>query len=133
MLTENYLTDRKISYEQHVKIDYDKWCMIPDFILAGNIWLEYNGLQHYLRNEYFHKNISDFIDQLNRDIRKREYCKNNNIRLIEIPYTLKTIVSISNFLDKVLFQNIDPSTLVDYSELYKLDDTGFKLEDLFPS
>ena len=133
ILTENYLTDRKISYEQHVKIDYDKWCMIPDFILADNIWLEYNGLQHYFRNEYFHKNISDFIDQLNRDIRKREYCKNNNIRLIEIPYTLKTIVSISDFLDKVLLQNIDPNTLVDYSKLYKLDNTGFKIEDLFPT
>ena len=84
----------------------------------------------------YHKNEDGnsrtFPEQIKRDIKVRKFCKDNNIRLIEIPHTVKTYEDISDFLDKVLLQNIDPNTLINYLELYKLDDTGFKLEDLFP-
>jgi hypothetical protein len=109
--------------------------MYPDFVLLDfSIWIEYNGLQHYkYSDDFFHKSIDDFIYQLNRDIRKRVYCKENNIQLIEIPYTFNKPEKISDFLDKVLIQHIDPNTLVDYSKLYKLENTGLNLEDLFPT
>lgn len=53
---------------------------IPDKMVA----IEYNGRQHYSYIPYFHKSKKEFIDQQNRDIKKREYCKQNGILLIEI-------------------------------------------------
>ena len=134
MIVAKLLSKNNILFDQHLRVDSGSRIMFPDFILIdNNIWIEYNGEQHYLKHKYFHKDITDFVDQLNRDINKRLYCKNNNIRLIEIPFIIKTSESISDFLDKVLLQNIDSNTLVDYSKLYKLDNTGFKIEDLFPT
>lgn len=50
---------------------------------------EYNGPQHYKFIPMFHKNYEDFIKQVQRDKEKRELCKEHNITLIEIPYTVK--------------------------------------------
>lgn len=137
-LVTSYLNDKAILYEIHKTIRFDDKIMYPDFYLVYNnseIWIEYNGEQHYQHIKFFHSNDKgiDFNYQLYRDIMKRQYCFDNNIKLIEIPYTVKTLNGISDFLDKVLLQNIDPNTLVDYSKLYKLDNTGLNLEDLFPT
>ena len=133
-LIARLLTKNNVLFNQHIRIDSEVRVMFPDFILIdSNVWIEYNGEQHYFKSKFFHKDIADFMDQLDRDINKRSYCRDNGIRLIEIPYTIKTLNSISDFLDKVLLQNIDPNTLVDYSKLYKLDNTGLNLEDLFPT
>lgn len=67
------------------------------------MWIEYNGLQHYKKVDYFHKTDEGFLKQLNRDNEVRKYCKENNIILIEIPYTYntyeksRTIIKSSNF------------------------------------
>lgn len=50
------------------------------------IAIEYNGEQHYKEVPIFEASLEE---QQERDSRKREYCKNNNIKLIEIPYWLK--------------------------------------------
>lgn len=69
------------------------WRMRFDFalfdsngILLGLI--EYQGVQHYEEN----KTDADFGKQQREitDAAKREYCQENNIRLIEIPYTENT-------------------------------------------
>lgn len=134
ILTSEYLGSVQIQYNSNAFISFAGRNMFPDFVLIDkNIWLEYNGIQHYSKSECFHSDMEEFIDQLERDLNKRNYCRNNEIKLIEIPYTLNTYEKISDFLDKVLLQNIDPNTLVDYSKLYKLDNTGLNLEDLFPS
>lgn len=57
-----------------------------------NIAIEYNGIQHYKYHSWFHASIEDFEYQLKRDALKRDFCKNNNIILIEIPYTKNTKV-----------------------------------------
>lgn len=57
-----------------------------DFYLEneGNkIAIEYQGKQHYEDIEFFQGNLKYVQD---RDNFKKEYCKNNNIKLIEIPY-----------------------------------------------
>lgn len=98
-------------------------------------WIEYNGKQHY-ELAFFHKagrRDQSFVSQLKRDAEERKYCKENNIILIEIPYIFNTYKKIGNFLNKVLLQHIDPNTLVNYSELYKLENTGLNLVDLFPT
>lgn len=61
-----------------------------DFIIKLNdslIAIECQGRQHYERVDYF----GDFEGVQRRDNIKREYCKNNNIKLIEIPYWEKDI------------------------------------------
>lgn len=64
-----------------------------DFYLPeNNICIEYQGRQHY-QPEYFgkgeisKKELNDIFNlQKNKDMIKKDYCENNNINLIEIPY-----------------------------------------------
>ncbi len=57
------------------------------FNKALNLAVEYQGIQHYQYPNWFHKTQTEFDLALNRDRLKREYCKNNNILLLEVPYT----------------------------------------------
>lgn len=68
-------------------------CFNQDLRLA----VEYNGVQHYKYVPYFHRNKDHFMTQKYRDDMKRRMCKENNIKLIEVPYTVK-IQDIQNFL-----------------------------------
>ena len=52
----------------------------------------------------------------------------NNIMLVEIPYTISSFKRVSEFLNKVVFENIDPSTLVDYNLLYETTKGKLKYE-----
>lgn len=57
-----------------------------DFYLSKyNVVIEYSGIQHYQPIEHF-GGEKGFKKQQNRDQIKRDYCKENNIKLIEIPY-----------------------------------------------
>lgn len=66
--------------------------------------IEYQGIQHYEYNSWFHKTKKEFQNQLYRDILKRNYCIVNGIKLIEVPYTeakdlqiyLKTVFTYLN-------------------------------------
>lgn len=57
----------------------------PELKLA----IEYNGEQHYKFIPYFHKSKEAFYNLKYRDDLKKRLCKKNNIKLIEIPYTIK--------------------------------------------
>lgn len=48
-------------------------------------WIEYNGEQHYTWCKHL-QSLEKFEGQIRRDRNVREYCSNNNICLIEIPY-----------------------------------------------
>ena len=63
--------------------------------------VEYNGRQHYEFIPFFHKNRESFLNQKYRDELKRRMCKDNGIRLIEIPYNVK-INEIENYIIKHL-------------------------------
>ena len=59
------------------------WRLRFDFYFPEyNICLEYQGIQHYDSTNKFYSEEGQERDNI-----KREYCKNNNIKLIEIPYT----------------------------------------------
>lgn len=131
-----YLEDNNILYKNKITVYYNDYKFVPDFILEDRkIWIEYNGQQHYELIEIFHKSIDTFIHQIKRDRMVREYCKKNDILLIEIPYTVNTKENVDNFLNNIL-KNLSIDCIeeinVNSLKLYKLDDTGFKLEDLFP-
>lgn len=59
-------------------LEFDFW--IPEL----NVAIEAQGEQHYIDNGW--KKNEEFKLQQTRDQIKREYCKSNNINLIEIPY-----------------------------------------------
>jgi len=61
-------------------------CYDPELKIA----VEYNGIQHYKFNKFFHSNKEAFENQKYRDYMKREMCLKNGIKLIEVPYTIKT-------------------------------------------
>lgn len=66
-----------------------------------NLAVEYNGVQHYKFTPYFHKNREAFDNQKYRDYMKRKMCEENNIILIEVPYTVK-LESIDSYLKSQL-------------------------------
>lgn len=54
-----------------------------------NLALEYNGIQHYKEDtKFFHKN-GGFKEQQDRDNIKLNFCNDNNINLLIVPYTVK--------------------------------------------
>ena len=58
-----------------------------DFFLPNeNLIIEFNGLQHYKMIPYFHKDEHRFMKQIQRDDDLRQWCKDNNIALLEIRY-----------------------------------------------
>lgn len=73
-----------------------------DFYLPDhNIFIEYNGVQHYKNSKYFKG--YNFNRQQARDQFVKQYCLNNNILLIEIKYTLtqeEIVKLLSNYLLK---------------------------------
>ena len=63
-------------------------------------FIEYNGIQHYEAIEYF-GGITQFEKQKERDSYLRDYCKNNNIMLLEIKYDID-----SNDIENLILDNI---------------------------
>ena len=74
---------------QYLRVDF--W--LPDY----NLFIEYNGEQHYKEIEYFNDKDWTFEDQQIRDQTLRDYCKRYDINLLEIPFTefqnLKNVLS----------------------------------------
>lgn len=128
LLISKYLEEMNIEFDQHVRIVDDKLfgrntnLVIIDFVIPGqSIWIEYNGKQHYEYVPCFYDHEEKgFEKQLTRDENIRKYCKGAGIKLIEVPYTLDNYSSISDFLDQTIFEGIDPSSIINYESLYKL-------------
>lgn len=59
-----------------------------DFYLPEhNTIIEYDGIQHFKQGNGIYDNSEKFAITQQHDKIKNEYCKNNNINLIRIPYT----------------------------------------------
>lgn len=83
---------------QQIGIDYKYEYVISDcknvhplrfdfYIPSINTAIEYQGAQHYIPVDYFGGELK-LIAQQRSDEKKKKYCKENGIDLIEIPYTL---------------------------------------------
>jgi len=66
-----------------IKLELDIY--IPELKLA----FEYNGIQHYKYNSFFHHTKKEFEEQQYRDRIKKKLCKQKGITLIKIKYTEK--------------------------------------------
>jgi hypothetical protein len=51
-----------------------------------NLALEYNGEQHYVFPNNFHKNKEEYLSQVERDMFKMEKCREMGLNLMIIPY-----------------------------------------------
>jgi hypothetical protein len=58
-----------------------------DFYLPWrNAVIEVHGEQHYKFNSFFHGSKMAFFEARQRDLKKIEWCNENNIEVIELPY-----------------------------------------------
>lgn len=104
-----FLKEKEIHFKEYVKFND---CINPktnrklefDFYLPEyNICIEYDGIQHYESFEFFNGEKGLSRNQYNDKI-KTEYCQNNGIELIRIPYW--DIKNINQILDKKLLLNL---------------------------
>ena len=59
--------------------------------------IEFDGIQHFKDQDYF---SHDLQNTKNNDIIKNEYCKNNNIPLVRIPYWERDKITLEMLLGK---------------------------------
>ena len=120
--------------EQHIRRYFDKLGLsymfektFPDLIGTGNkrlsydyavignsgelILFEYQGIQHYMPNDYF-GGESQFKIQKEHDHRKRKYAEKHGYPLIEIPYKYETydeiVAYINDSFEKIGFRIQNP-------------------------
>lgn len=80
------LNELKIQYQHQVRINnpYADNNFIVDFKI-NDLIIEYNGIQHYVPVEHFGGELK-FQKQKQRDQHLRQYCQDNNLKLLEIPF-----------------------------------------------
>ena len=76
-----------------------------------NIAFEYQGRQHYSFIHYFHKNTDEFQKLQSRDKLKEDLCAQHDVKLIKIPYTIKTEHLEQYILSQLQKLNIQIKTL----------------------
>ena len=83
------------------------------------ILVEINGEQHYKYQTgvRFHEDIDEFYQQVRRDVNLRNYCKDNLIDFIEIPYTVWN--NMYEFLDKLFKENSKYEDMISIESLYE--------------
>jgi len=90
-IIEKYLIDNNVLYKKQYVIDgcKNKHNLYFDFAVFENnnlyFLIEFDGIQHFKPIKYF-GGIEKFKYTKKTDKIKDDYCKNNNIKLIRIPY-----------------------------------------------
>lgn len=99
---ENYLINKEIKFFREHSFDdciYKRKLRFDFYLPDYNVCIEFQRLQHYISVDYMGGDV-DFQNRQIRDNIKKEYCKSNNIYLIEIPYN--KIENINDILEKHL-------------------------------
>lgn len=89
-------------FKHHKRYRIGTKLIIVDFYIENlnniKIIIEYNGSQHYIPNPHF-GGQPQFEKQQKRDEELRQYCIQNNIHLLEIPYTMKDEEIIAKLIE----------------------------------
>jgi len=84
-----YIFKKPFSKSRHLKNpETNRGLELDGYNEELKIAFEYNGAQHYRKIDYWQTDET-FKDQQNRDILTQKLCKENNIKLVIIPYTVK--------------------------------------------
>lgn len=89
LAVEKILRDNNISFVQEYpafKFGSGAYAKF-DFYVNNQYFIEYDGETHYQSNLHGWHNAEHLKAQQERDIIKNQWCKDNNIPLIRIPYT----------------------------------------------
>ena len=99
-LVQDVLVDLDISFCVQQKFDdlvYKRPLSYDFYLPDRNILIEYQGEQHYAPVEHF-GGEETFRHQQVLDEIKRDYAQTNGIRLLEIPFTMRTYDSVKDTL-----------------------------------
>lgn len=72
---------------------------LPDY----KILIEFDGAQHFFNNEYSRMTRDEFLEQVERDKFKNQWCQKNNISLIRIPYYFLHRIKLEDLLPNSKF------------------------------
>ena len=72
----------KVDFQQEARVG-DTLLRFDFYIDSLKVAIEFNGKQHYEEIPFFNSSLEEYVE---RDIRKKKYCLENNIELIVIPY-----------------------------------------------
>lgn len=89
---EQYQFENCVNPKTSCKLLFDFY--LPDY----NCCVEYDGVQHYIPKGFSH---DDYDERVYRDTIKNEFCFNNDICLIRIPYTQYDKLSILDLLPNI--------------------------------
>lgn len=93
-----WLSYNNVKFEQQYYVGVPRkvrnsGCCYIDFMVSRHgkqYAIEFNGKQHYFYTPKFHKNLDGFSKQQFRDKFIEQWCLENHIEFIEIPYTYST-------------------------------------------
>ena len=92
---DQLLTENNIPFEREKRFDSckDKTYLPFDFFVDNKYLIEFDGMQHFEETSFF-----DSQKTQQHDIIKNQWCKENNIPLIRIPYTHLKELSIQDLI-----------------------------------
>lgn len=90
--TQYTFSDLKSSLGGSLRFDFALYDNLDNMVCL----IEYQGIQHYKEQKYFGEQ-----QRAETDFLKREYCKENNIKLFEIKYDEDVEASLKNILQQV--------------------------------
>lgn len=102
MYIQQFLEDIKIEYKSEYTVFIgDNYYRYDFYLPQYNLFIEYDGQQHYepvrFHGDNIKSNIDDFKKVQEHDKIKNKYCEENNINLLRIPYwETKNIETIIN-------------------------------------
>ena len=86
----NFLEKNNIKYIRQYSFNnckYIKKLQFDFYLKDYNLLIEFDGKQHFTKKSLFIRTIEDFKERQRLDEIKTNYCKENNINLLRIPYT----------------------------------------------
>lgn len=101
----NYLTKYSLIYQEQKSIEVGNTYLKLDFYLEDlstnkKFAIEYNGIQHYQPVDYF-GGQKGYETQVYRDNLKKQYCLDNQIELIIIPYNDESILMTNELAQRL--------------------------------
>jgi hypothetical protein len=105
---EKYFNGYEFPKKSKIKTNYGFNLELDGYNQELKLAFEYNGIQHYEYSPFFHNgNEINFVQQKERDAKKIEFCAENKIHLIVIPYTAKSNSEITDCIINALPKKFD--------------------------
>ena len=136
-LIDEQLSNLHQNYIMHYKIPTCKYKSLLSFdfyLQDGNIAIEYDGQQHFASYQYFGGN-KVFKENVERDNVKTNYCFNNGIYLLRIPYIYDAVANkkeICKFVIDFIKTKQVPQEIIDFYSQFSFSDYGKILQKQNP-